>query len=293
MLALAAARAAALAAAADAPPVVVEAGAPVARAAPALSGLGIEDANHQLYGGLWSQMVFGESFEEPAGPDGASGSAPWLVYAIPGCFGTSQGPTWSAVGGKPAVVSGGHTGNQSQRLPPGAAVENGGLLGAGMYWQQGKSYEGSVYVRPAAAGTARLAISATAGGVPVATAIAEGPWVAGSWQRVPFTLVPNASATCPLSAPSPNHTGTCNDAHALTGCVDGCVSSPELGARCVACTGGLRLGVEQGSTAALDIDQVTVMPGKWGRYRGLPVRKDLGDLSESATVAPATFSTRR
>ena len=30
-------------------------------------------------GGLYAQMVFGESFEEPAGPDGASGSAPWLV----------------------------------------------------------------------------------------------------------------------------------------------------------------------------------------------------------------------
>ena len=32
-----------------------------------LGGLGIEEANHQLYGGLWSQMVFGDSFEEPGG----------------------------------------------------------------------------------------------------------------------------------------------------------------------------------------------------------------------------------
>ena len=49
-----------------------------------LGGLGIEDANHQLYGGLWSQMVFGDSFEEPAGPGGVSGSDPWLVPAYPG-----------------------------------------------------------------------------------------------------------------------------------------------------------------------------------------------------------------
>ena len=109
-----------------------------------------------------------------------------------------------------------------------------------------------------AAGAARLAISATVGGLPVATVVAEGPWAAGSWQRVPFTLVPNASATCPLSAPSSNHTGTCNDAHALTGCVDGCVSSPELGARCVA--GRVLLATERGvdlrsCRRAADLDQ--------------------------------------
>ena len=30
----------------------------------------LEDVNHELYGGLYSQLVFGESFEEPAGDDG-------------------------------------------------------------------------------------------------------------------------------------------------------------------------------------------------------------------------------
>merc|ERR1719487_3186989 len=69
----------------------------VARSSSALSGIGIEDANHQLYGGLYAQMIFGESFEEPAGPDGASGSAPWSVFAQDGYFGTSQGPTWQTV----------------------------------------------------------------------------------------------------------------------------------------------------------------------------------------------------
>ena len=96
----------------------------IAQASPALSGLGIEDANHQLYGGLYAQMVFGESFEEPAGPDGASGSAPWTVFAQQGYFGTSQGPTWQTVQGSPSVSSvGAFSGEQSQRLPPGASVE--------------------------------------------------------------------------------------------------------------------------------------------------------------------------
>jgi hypothetical protein len=32
-----------------------------------LKGICIEDVNHEIYGGLYSQMIFGESFQEPAG----------------------------------------------------------------------------------------------------------------------------------------------------------------------------------------------------------------------------------
>ncbi len=31
-----------------------------------LTGACIEDVNHEIYGGLYSQMLFGESFQEPA-----------------------------------------------------------------------------------------------------------------------------------------------------------------------------------------------------------------------------------
>ena len=34
------------------------------------------EVNHELYGGLYAQLVFGESFEEPAGLDGVSCWAP-------------------------------------------------------------------------------------------------------------------------------------------------------------------------------------------------------------------------
>ena len=30
-----------------------------------LAGACIEDVNHEIYGGLYSQMIFGESFQEP------------------------------------------------------------------------------------------------------------------------------------------------------------------------------------------------------------------------------------
>ena len=66
-----------------------------------LTGACIEDVNHEIYGGLYSQMIFGESFQEPASPttsllgftayggswlptngvlQAASGSGPKLVY---------------------------------------------------------------------------------------------------------------------------------------------------------------------------------------------------------------------
>lgn len=36
------------------------------RVSPWLRGACMEDVNHELYGGIWSQMIFGESFAEPA-----------------------------------------------------------------------------------------------------------------------------------------------------------------------------------------------------------------------------------
>lgn len=32
-------------------------------------GAGAEDVNHEIYGGLYDQRIFGESFEEPSGTD--------------------------------------------------------------------------------------------------------------------------------------------------------------------------------------------------------------------------------
>ncbi len=38
------------------------------RISPLLYGACIEDVNHEIYGGLYSQMIFGESFQEPPRP---------------------------------------------------------------------------------------------------------------------------------------------------------------------------------------------------------------------------------
>ena len=44
----------------------VHAGQVISHVTPYMSGIVLEDCNHEIYGGLYSQMVFGESFQEPA-----------------------------------------------------------------------------------------------------------------------------------------------------------------------------------------------------------------------------------
>lgn len=46
----------------------VDAGRVIHRISPWLYGACIEDVNHEIYGGLYSQLIFGESFQEPARP---------------------------------------------------------------------------------------------------------------------------------------------------------------------------------------------------------------------------------
>ena len=46
-----------------------------------LTGACIEDVNHEIYGGLYSQMIFGESFQEP--PPGIVRNALSLPNALP------------------------------------------------------------------------------------------------------------------------------------------------------------------------------------------------------------------
>ncbi|CAL1141639.1 unnamed protein product [Cladocopium goreaui] len=62
---------------------------------------GIEDVNNELYGGLYSQMIYGESFEEPADESGVSGAHFWehLPDGQQGVWSRDLlRPTWSRVG---------------------------------------------------------------------------------------------------------------------------------------------------------------------------------------------------
>ncbi len=64
----------------------IDAGRVLHRVSPLLYGACIEDVNHEIYGGLYSQMIFGESFQEPP-----------LATPLKGF--TAYGGRWSAHGG--------------------------------------------------------------------------------------------------------------------------------------------------------------------------------------------------
>lgn len=55
------------------------------RLSPWLAGACIEDVNHEIYGGLYSQMIFGESFQEPVNASPVDGlvayGRDWKVVA--------------------------------------------------------------------------------------------------------------------------------------------------------------------------------------------------------------------
>ncbi len=107
-----------------------------------LTGACIEDVNHEIYGGLYSQMIFGESFQEPPAPQDHAGRE------VSGC------------GGRSAADGRRHLDHRTDRLLWAAmpadhifegdgriGVENQGLNRWGMNFVAGKPYEGVLWAR--------------------------------------------------------------------------------------------------------------------------------------------------
>jgi len=64
-----------------------------------LTGACIEDVNHEIYGGLYSQMIFGESFQEPAPPLPIQG-----FTAYGGRWRTRDGELWAEADEGPKLI---------------------------------------------------------------------------------------------------------------------------------------------------------------------------------------------
>src|SRR5579883_2759101 len=75
----------------------VEADTVLGRVSPHLTGACIEDVNHEIYGGLYSQMIFGESFQEPPPSPGVVGfkafGGSWTLRGEELDAGGGPGPT--------------------------------------------------------------------------------------------------------------------------------------------------------------------------------------------------------
>ena len=165
-------------------------------------------------------MLFGESFEEPSGPTGISGSN------VTGPTERKQktAATWSAYGsaGSYAVSTDAYNGAQSQQLGgAGAGVVNYGLGLQGMALQSGHEYVGHLYAKhvQCVENEAALLIHLVDDSNTVATQ--RIPITAGQWQKYNFSLVPTAKTAC-ASTTQPRVP---------------CVNTPEMGSNCIQCTG--------------------------------------------------------
>ena len=204
-----------------------------------LTGACIEDVNHEIYGGLYSQMIFGESFQEPppAVPLNTSGvSGMWRGV----CRGSAQGE-WSLEPKDPFI------GRQSQRMTfkegsGEVGIENQSLNRWGMNFVKGKRYEGHVWLRAEQPTRVWLSLESADGSKVYAETHVEAN--SAQWQRIDFKLTPNADDKAGRFA----------------------IKLKGLGSVC--------------------LGYVFLQPGAWGRFKGLPVRKDVSEalVAQGLTV---------
>ncbi len=202
---------------------------------PFLTGACIEDVNHEIYGGLYSQMIFGESFQEPA-KDAAEISGMWRAVR-----------RGSATGAFRLVTENAFVGAQSQAMEfkngDGAAgVENMGLNRWGMFFKESANYEGVVWTKAETPVELWASLENADGSVTYAEQkLHVAP---GDWQRIPFELVSHGTDK----------------------------------------QGRFSLTLRQ--PGAVTLGYAFLQPGEWGRFKGLPVRRDVAEglQDEGVTV---------
>jgi hypothetical protein len=253
--------------------------------------------DHQIYG-FYSQMVHGESFEN---------------YTLPGDS-ADQGNMWEPVSDAgvvaafPVSATTPLHGLQSQSIvhrggSGRAGVANRGFKRQGLVLRAGKRYEGSLFVRPVALGpshgsagsgggtgsgggggggtlvitledyfSAERAVLATTK-LPLPPAPASGR---GEWVQLSFNLTVAASAAPTPCRPFPFDTPPLN-------CKGGAGDpAGHSGHACVQCGGQLVASLH--APGAVDLDFAELHPGEWGRYKGLPVKRDSVEWLQRAGI---------
>ena len=106
-----------------------------------LLGVGIETLGHEIIGGVYSNLLFDESFEHPAAPH-----PPGAAVTSGGWFRQPGHGAQSSVDVTPDALAGNH----SQRLAPGAVIFNAGLnqqSPQGFAFREGQAFTLSFYAR--------------------------------------------------------------------------------------------------------------------------------------------------
>ena len=244
------------AAAADAG-MTVHADAPTASAlSPYMVGAGIEDVNHELIGGLSTQLIWGESFEEPASnasrgvsSAGTNGHLTWL-------------PTASSGAGCEFALErriAPQTGLQSQFVGgEGCGVANRGLDFGGHSFSSGEAYTGHFFAKGGTAATVAVSLFDWKAKKALATQTLE---IAASeaWSMHNFSLSASASTACYTTAVGADPYKTCNK------------NAENI---CPICTGEFHITVTKG---AVLLDQVFLEQQSL-RFMGQPTRKTVVSL---------------
>ncbi|HKW28537.1 MAG TPA: alpha-L-arabinofuranosidase C-terminal domain-containing protein [Verrucomicrobiae bacterium] len=155
---------------------------------PYLTGACLEDVNHEIYGGIYSQMIFGESFQEPAVNN--------VAGAVSGMWSPIRRGT--ATGRCSLETTNPFVGTQSQVITFTAGtgqvgIANQGLNHWGMALVGGRSYTGCLDVRAAVPTILWVALESADG----SRVYAEQSLSVTShnWQHLNFTLAPSAGDT--------------------------------------------------------------------------------------------------
>ena len=157
-----------------------------------LYGTGMEDVNHEIYGGPDAQRLYDESFEEtlppqvhphrPTGTGNKDCGRQWTdISTDGGIFALGYGPD-------------AHLGRQSQLLMPGAGtagVANRGLNGWGIPCREGRKMVGHVYAK-GRVGTLEVMLQRQDGRITYARRQVEQTG-GDAWTKLAFELVPDTT----------------------------------------------------------------------------------------------------
>jgi hypothetical protein len=167
---------------------------------------GIEDVNHELVGGISTQLIWGESFEEPPSNSSRGVSA----------AGTNNHPTWlpTAASGpgcefEPVRNIAPQTGLQSQFVSgAGCGVRNRGLDFGGHSFVAGDPYAGHLFAKGDSASSVAVSLVDWSTNKTLATqtlSIAAGQ----AWSMHNFSLTPSAGTSCSITAVGADQYKTC------------------------------------------------------------------------------------
>lgn len=232
--------------------------------------------------GMSAQLLFSESFENSSLPINGTATAKTTTYwdAVPVLGGSvrlsadapynglqyvhleQQQPETTESRGGVNVSTAYPTSTTTASAASGVGVRNKGLHSWGLVLKAGHAYTGYVFARAAKdVEVVASLVDDSAGGGSVLAAVALHVQGDGLWHEYRFSLTPSASTTCrafpwgvaPLS------------------CYPTLASRPAHA--CWQCEGSFVLRLA--GAGSVDLDMASLMPGAWGLFQGLPVRKEI------------------